>query len=251
MNLVNICPEDLLGAFALDALDEERKGVEDHLVVCPRCREEVARHREVLARLVFDRVAPPDHIWDRLVASLEETPPALRLVGYQVPQAPSPASPVSQGRQRPRRVRAWAPLAAVAAVAAAFLGAASLIPDRGPDRSEAALSRSALAAMTDPEGTTVSLASADQPGHGQVVVLPGGRGYAIFDGMRTLPEDRTYQLWALRDGKRISAGVLGNAPTLAAFDLDGAAEGFAVTEEPAGGVATTDQSPVMIGWMPA
>ena len=43
---------ELLGAFALDAVDgEEYEQIEAHLSECPRCRAEVDAHREVAAAL--------------------------------------------------------------------------------------------------------------------------------------------------------------------------------------------------------
>ena len=74
--------EELLGVYALDALDDdERQEVDDHLLTCPRCRAELAAHREVAA-LLGNRVgdAPavaPDELWDRISASLQDEPPAL------------------------------------------------------------------------------------------------------------------------------------------------------------------------------
>ena len=42
--------QSLLGAYALDAVeDDEARAVERHLQECPRCRAEVANHRETAA----------------------------------------------------------------------------------------------------------------------------------------------------------------------------------------------------------
>ncbi|MEA3055576.1 MAG: hypothetical protein QOD30_1008, partial [Actinomycetota bacterium] len=44
--------QELLGAYALDAVDpDERSDVEDHLRDCARCRAEVAEHRDTAAFL--------------------------------------------------------------------------------------------------------------------------------------------------------------------------------------------------------
>ena len=44
--------EEMLGVYALDALDaDERQEIDDHLASCPRCRAELAAHREVAALL--------------------------------------------------------------------------------------------------------------------------------------------------------------------------------------------------------
>jgi hypothetical protein len=72
--------EELLGAYALDAVDpDEREAVERHLPECPRCRNELAGHLEVAALLGNTGAPAPDGVWARIASSLEEPPPALRL----------------------------------------------------------------------------------------------------------------------------------------------------------------------------
>ena len=70
--------EELLGAYALDAVDaEEARVVEEHLLVCPRCRAEVAEHREVAALLTSGTSEPvPDGVWNRIAADLGDSPAA-------------------------------------------------------------------------------------------------------------------------------------------------------------------------------
>src|SRR3954468_13451869 len=70
---------ELLGAYALDAIDDdEREAIEAHLLTCPRCRAEVAEHREVAAFL--SKGAPaPDGVWDRIAAELSPPAPPLRM----------------------------------------------------------------------------------------------------------------------------------------------------------------------------
>ncbi len=70
----------LLGAYALDAVEAEEAAVlELHLATCPRCRNELADHREVAALLGYAGGSAPGGVWDRIIASLEEPPPALKL----------------------------------------------------------------------------------------------------------------------------------------------------------------------------
>src|SRR3954449_3338683 len=98
--------EELLGAYALDAVDgDEQEAIEVHLRECPRCRAEVADHREVAALLAHGGQPAPDGIWDRIVDSLEEAPPRLNL---------APVAPLARRRGVGTRLAA-----AVAAVAAA------------------------------------------------------------------------------------------------------------------------------------
>ena len=122
--------EELLGAYVCDAVDaDEAIAVERHLQTCPRCRAEVAELREVTALLATadTPAAAPDGVWDRILSSLEETPPALRLsVVAPMPEAgatrsatePAPAPtadvvPISQVRSLRRRILTVAAAVAV------------------------------------------------------------------------------------------------------------------------------------------
>ena len=74
--------KELLGAYALDAVDDdEREAVDRHLEGCVPCQTEVAEHREVASLMAVGWVPAPEGIWDRIAASLEETPPAMRWAG--------------------------------------------------------------------------------------------------------------------------------------------------------------------------
>ena len=81
--------------------------------------------------------------------------------------------------------------------------------------------------------------------------MPDGTGYLTRHTLRPLPADRTYQLWAIIDGEVISAGVLGADPGVVPFRIDpGGFEGFAITEEAVGGVAASENQPV-VAWLAA
>lgn len=68
--------QDLLGAYALDAVDaDEAEAVEVHLRECPRCRAEVEEHRETAAMLAHVGTAAPAGVWDRIAEQLEEEAP--------------------------------------------------------------------------------------------------------------------------------------------------------------------------------
>ena len=85
----------MLGAYALDAVEpEEAAALERHLPTCPRCRNELAEHREAAALLGYAAGgAAPSGIWDRIIASLEEPPPALLLTRVAMPPPPAPIAP--------------------------------------------------------------------------------------------------------------------------------------------------------------
>jgi hypothetical protein len=62
---------ELLGAYALDAVSpEEAAEIEEHLVECPRCRAEVAAHREVAGVLGNLGGSAPAGLWARIADEL-------------------------------------------------------------------------------------------------------------------------------------------------------------------------------------
>jgi hypothetical protein len=237
--------QELLGAFAVDAVDDdERELIDRHLRECPRCRAEVATHRETAALLAQAGADAPDAVWDRIVSTLDEAPPPLRLVSGERVQ------------QRPRVVsmRTFASLVAVAALVIGVLGVATTRQNRRLDRIQNALHgdslpRAALSALADPSAVHVDLQSSDHVTAAQVVMLRDGTGYLVPQRLTPLGADRSYQLWALQGGARISAGVLGNSPTIAAFRVSPNVNGFAITDEVAGGVSTSSRAPIVIGFI--
>src|SRR5688500_178006 len=63
---------ELLGAFALDATsDEERLEIEAHLSSCPRCRAEVADHRETASMLAAVGAPAPEGVWEGIASALD------------------------------------------------------------------------------------------------------------------------------------------------------------------------------------
>jgi anti-sigma-K factor RskA/putative zinc finger protein len=252
--------QELLGAFALDAVDDdERHLVEAHLAVCPRCRGEVATHRETAALLAHSGDRAPEGVWARITENLEEIPPGIDLA----PMA-SPAASLDVARERRSRrsisLRAAAALGAVAAALTAFFGWRIGAQDRRLDQFAAefhelaakdGLRRAATGALADAGAEQVRLASFDGKTAVAIVRLPNGTGFAVADRLPALPADQTYQLWALRPDAKISLGVLGQDPDVASFSMAGPVQGYAITAEVAGGVKETTQSPVVLGFTDA
>jgi anti-sigma-K factor RskA len=229
--------EDLLGAYALDAVPEdERRLVEEHLAVCEACRREVMEHRETVA-LLSGGAAAPVGVWDRISAELEPEPP------------------VSLEAQRaPRRIGRWATgiAAAAAALAIVALGVKVVEQDRRLDRllaasEDRALALAAEAALRDPAARLVTLRSADGATSVEAVLLSDGTGYLYRNDLPPLPSGRTYQLWALGEADPISTGVLGPKPGVVAFSVGPAITGLAITQEVAGGVVAPTSDPLVAG----
>ena len=265
--------QELLGAFALDAVDDdERDLIAAHLVGCPRCRAEVEGHRETAALLAHSGARAPEGVWDRIANALDEAPPALELdriaprpAGAE-PTVTGPSDDLSERRRAKAAARRSIPLrvaAATMAVAAAltlFLGVAlGRNDDGGLSRLEAAaeamekaaVSNAAYSALTDSGNERVELASSDGKASAQVVRLPDGTGYLVPNSLAALPAGRVYQLWAVRSDAKISLGVLGGQPEVSAFRMTGPVAAYAVTEENAGGVAASQNQPIAVGFVKA
>jgi len=272
--------QELLGAFALDAVDDdERDVIEAHLAGCPRCRAEVEGHRETAALLAHSGDRAPDGVWDRIAEALDEAPPALdlaRIAPLQPGSAtePTPAAPGGAAghadelagrraaRALPRSIslRVAAATMAVAAALTLFLGVA--LGHRGGgdlsrlDRAvqamqQAVVGNAATLALADPHAEQVKLTSTDGKATAQVVRLPDGTGYLVPNGLPALPGGRVYQLWAVRSDAKISLGVLGAKPEVSPFRMAGPVVAYAVTDEAAGGVGTTQNQPVVVGYVKA
>jgi anti-sigma factor RsiW len=252
--------QELLGAFALDAVDDdERHLIEAHLTVCPRCRAEVATHRETAAFLAHSGDRAPEGVWARITENLEEAPPRIDLTPMASPMASLDAAR-ERGSRRSISVRMAASLAAVAAALTAFFGWRIGAQDRRLDQfasefhelaAKDGLRRAATAALADADTEQVRLASFDGKTGVAVVRLANGTGFAVADGLPALPAGQTYQLWALRPDAKISLGTLGQDPDVAPFQMSGPVQGYAITAEAAGGVKESTQSPVVLGFTDA
>ena len=234
--------EELLGAYALDAVDaDEAETVELHLRECARCRSEVEEHRAVAALLAHSGSAAPDEVWERIAGSIDGAPPAS--VPTLVP-----------GHQRRPRTARWlsGALAAAAAVVALLGFQVARLDDRieeirSATTSERGLDLALKSALLDPASTRVQLAStAGGPG-AAAVLLPDGRGYLVMDDVEAVADDRTYQLWGITANEVVSLGVLGSEPGTVAFSAAVPLKTLAVTVERAGGVVRSVNTPVLAG----
>ena len=253
--------QELLAAYALDAVsDRERSLVEQHLLGCEPCRVEVDEHREVAAMFSADMEPAPDRVWDRIASSLD---------AKSAPSGLADVIPLnSERRSISARSLTW--MAGVAAAAAVVLGAAvfsqsSQINDLNTQLAaqEQEIASLALAldadpleqavtvALDDPSAQIATLTAEGASGAMLIVVLPDGTGYVYQNTLDQLPDDLTYQLWAVVDDKVISAGVLGNRPDIVPFHIDPEGlQGLVITQEVSGGVPQSEGSAV-VSWFEA
>jgi anti-sigma-K factor RskA len=262
---------ELLGAFALDAVDgQDKDAVRQHLSECHRCQGELADFHEVAGLLANAGGDAPPQVWDRIAERVSApTGPnskghdskgiVLESEGASVVRLVRGQTPVHDRsyriRQGTKKAVQWAmPLAAAAAVIViALLGfQVAHLNDRvgklAADNSRQGMSQAVEAALLDPQATRVQLTSAVQKETtlGQIVILPSGSAFMISSGMPGLRSNQTYQLWGRTGRTMISIGLLGNHQTDVALTIDPTARfgEFAVTVEPAGGVVTPTVPPV-------
>lgn len=234
--------DELLGAYALDAVDdEERRAVEDYLLANPRARAEVQQHREVATMLAWSGMDAPDGLWERIAGSLEQRDVA---PGSEIGSVISFADRRSRGAVH--AVAFWVLASAAAAIIAVVAVKVSGSDTQAP--SAGGLEKSVAAAMADPASKEAQLI-ATTPGQPKVrvVVDPQGRGYLLGDSLAELDRSRTYQLWGQVDGQLISLGLLGPRPGIEAFTVSGDITLLAITDEIQGGVVQPSAPPLVAG----
>ncbi len=80
---------ELLGAYALDAVDgEELAELEAHVDTCPRCRAELDTLREVAGAIGHSAEPLPEGLWSNIVSRLPSRP-----AGEESPPMPPPRRP--------------------------------------------------------------------------------------------------------------------------------------------------------------
>ncbi len=268
---------DLLGAYALDAVEpDERDEIEAHLHTCPWCAAEVAEHREVAAFLSHSGTDAPAGVWDRIAAELSPAAPPMRLTLSPVGEADRPASPeapalgrigdrppepaapeagpiapvTSLADRRSFRTRTLVAMASAAAVLVAALGFAAVDQAR-----EAEQWRERATAPTtvpsNPDDLSVQLTGADDDMGATAVVTDSGRGYLVSHDLPTPGDDELYQLWGVVDGVVLSLGTFDDETDVVNFQIDpkriDGVEAFAVSKERMPGVVVSEVAPVIAG----
>ena len=212
--------DELLGAYALDAVDgDEREQIEAWLARTPDAQRDVDELRETASLLTYasdDEI--PDGLWTRIEDQLSAPPPPLRLVAVTPGQSDDAAPP----DRRARRPWLWGIAAALALVLAVSVGVVAVQRNSDQDARLDAISarmeheqmrEAAFDAAMQPQSRVAELAAANGSVKAKVVTTADGRGYFMRDQLPALPSGRTYQLWALMDNATnptmISVGVLG------------------------------------------
>lgn len=248
---------ELLGAYALDAVDpEEAALVEAHLASCGRCSGELAGFREAIGLVANSGGDAPAHLWQAISAQIERPPAAERHPGVRHLFASSMSRPAKIARHKRQRVTplimgvAAAVLAVIAALGVEVGRLDHQVSQLQALSDQQAITQAAENALSDPQARHVSLDAAHSSGPAlvEIAVLPSGTSFLVNRALPALPANETYQLWGQVGDQLISLGVLGPAPTDESFHVDPAASisSFAVTAERAGGVVRTTHVPVAV-----
>lgn len=262
---------DQVDAYALGALEPaEARALEQHLASegpHPLCEAALARARETVATVAADLepVNPPPGVWESIARGIAQG-------GEAVPRTSAPDDPTSAPRRREavrafRRVPNWTYGIAAAAVltlivagvqvhdarhraAQASASVAECAKDLDAARIDVLRKEDALQLLVEPGTQLVSLrATPDAKGslaQSSGVVIFNPRGRALFLG-KSFPGQptRDYELWLIRGGKPVAAGLLPAGPDGRVFAdvrpellTSGRPAAFAVSIEKKGGTDT-------------
>ncbi|HLI73696.1 MAG TPA: anti-sigma factor [Acidimicrobiales bacterium] len=249
---------ELLGAYALDALDaDEARLVAEHVARCPRCAAEVADHHEVVGMIANVGADAPPELWDRIAARIAAPGPVERVPAPLGAVSRAGIRPLSSARSTGVGRFGWSAIGVAAAAAAAVIAVLAVQVARLDNRvgqvdraiAQQGTAQAVLRAETDPHATRVSLAPAGSGPVAQLVILPTGTGYVVNQRLPALAAGRTYQLWGFVHGQPVSLGLLTRHPTYETFTVDPSAPvaSFAVTDESAGGSPRPTATPLAVG----
>jgi anti-sigma-K factor RskA len=231
--------EDLLGAYALDALpDEDARRVEEHLRHCEEHRVAAAALRQTsgLLPLTAEERAPSPGLRQRILEAVKTSP-----AGSVAEQREAPPTPVI-ARPKVRRVPAWLPRPtrlAVAATVAIGLGISALIGYQLGEISGR------------PVAYTFQGDASAAPGAEARLVYFKDRREAVLaaNGLPTLGPGQVYEMWLIKNGVPVDKGVSVSSTGSVGAQLQGDLsqfQQFAITIEP-GEQQLPTTKPIMLG----
>jgi anti-sigma-K factor RskA len=224
---------NLLGAFALGALDEEERAqVEDYVLHDTDARAELHQLEHAVAWLGHASPRPSEASWDAVRAEMARDLAATGVAGDAGDAEPAPVVDLAaRRRSRPR----WQRLAAAAAAVALVLGFGLAM-------------LSVFSADHGSRTTTVALAAPD----GRVAVTArlhaDGTGTIVTSSLPHAPAGHEYQLWSQPDPQTSmqSAGLLGADPHGRHIHVPEHTNRIAISVEPEGGSRAPTTDPVAV-----
>jgi anti-sigma-K factor RskA len=260
-----------LTLYAMGALSpDERKPVDAHLLVCPRCKEELRQNTRALAAYAqtTPEVALPGGAKQRFMARLLETAQAEgknakpSVVAPRIRKASFSQKIVASGVWAPALAGAFAVLLAAVGVddfrQRAEIG--PLLHQARKGEIDSAQLNQLMELLTSPQAQKVALHQspvAAPPPEGRVVYAARtGKLLMTASNLKPLPAGKIYELWILQPGgkKPLPAGTF--APDSSGYAVMILADapagltmpGFGVTIENAGGAETPTLPIVLSGF---
>ena len=255
--------------YAIDAIQgDERRVFEDHLRTCGECRAEIESLRPVNAAMAsaVPQIDPPFALRQRVMDAA---------LGPASRRSDSASSVAGLERLAPAGTSAYWLATAAALVLTAGIGAyayllqgrltkvqgelASVREQAEASRSEAETARTAvdstrrlLDVLMAPDSTRVALAGGKPaPDASGRADWSRSRGLAVSTAnLPSVRPGRTYQVWLLTKGAPVSAGLLRpEQSTVVYTDLPAGVQpiGFALSEEPEGGVPAPTGEIYLVG----
>jgi anti-sigma-K factor RskA len=213
----------LVGAYALDALDERERAVyEQHLTECPTCAAEVREFQATAARLGEAASTPPPPGLRESVLEAARRTPQQRPVVTVVPAS---------------RWRRHAPKLLAAAMVIAIVGVVGLYLDEKDEKTDLQTENSRIEAIMKAPDMVVSPTGVADP---QVKVVSSeslDEAVVMVDHLPPIDEEHSYEMWAIDAEGAHSLGAMpaDTEEGKAVVDGLGDATQVAVTVEPAGG----------------
>jgi anti-sigma-K factor RskA len=223
-------PEELrklLGAFALDAVDDdERAQVEELVLHDPDARAELHRLQHAVAWLGHASPRPSPAAWDAVATEMARDVAADAVT----PTGDTTVVPIDARRRRPR----WLTPVAVAASMVLIVGIAIAVITT----TSGGGGRTTTVALAAPDGRVAVTARVGADGHGRIV----------SSALPAAPAGHEYQLWvqpAPTTSMR-SAGLLGRDPDGRRITVPGHPDRMAISVEPTGGSRAPTTNPVAV-----
>ena len=231
----------LLGAYVLDALDDEERAAVDQFILDDQdARAELHSLQLGAAWLSRSAERPSKSVWNAI---------ASEMAADLASSADDGTTNVAPLRPRATRLRTSSVgralgIAAVLVTALVVAGGIRTALDPPTGVGDAALTSAFHEAQARPGARSVTLETKQGAVALEAVVLDDGTGIALPKTLSALDEQRTYQLWSITDRGAVSLGILGASPGAHTFHVAPGSSTLALTNEPRGGSTRPTGIPV-------
>ncbi len=223
----------LSGAYALDALSADEADLfVRHLEQCQACRDEVRELREAAATMgATSATAPPAQLRSRVLAAASR-------------QAQLPPKVTRIEHARSRR---WIPRLAGAAAAVVLVVTGTVVAvNQTRDTNEPPVAADSVEQVFQaPDAKSRAMRTANG---GRLTVATSAEFGQMAVATKGLPKltGRSYQMWAIRNDRPTSVGVIENLQAGKVMPMPAAGTTVAITIEPAGGSEEPTRRPIIV-----